>query len=64
MQGWGWNEIYLVRAFLSFNDRFDILWGAQYMLYTHPDEVIAAFPAIPRMDGGALWLQRRDGDAQ
>jgi hypothetical protein len=53
-----------VRAFLSFNDRFDILWGAQYMLYTHPDEVIAAFPAIPRMDGGALWLQRRDGDAQ
>jgi hypothetical protein len=62
MEGWGWNEVYLVRAFLSFNDQFKILWGAQYMLGTHPDEVIAAFPAIPRqaMDGGSLWLQRRE----
>ena len=63
MEGWGWNEVYLVQAFLSFNDQFDILWGAQYMLYTHPDEVIAAFPALPRdaMHGGSLWIQRRQG---
>jgi SAM-dependent methyltransferase/predicted O-methyltransferase YrrM len=62
LEGWGWNEIYLVRAFLSFNDAFEVVWGAQYMLNRHPEEVLAAFPGqreyIDR-GGGSLWLRRR-----
>jgi SAM-dependent methyltransferase len=61
MEGWGWNENYLVRAFLSFNDQFDIVWGSQYMLHNHRDEVIAAFPGLPAdtPSGASLWIQRR-----
>jgi SAM-dependent methyltransferase/predicted O-methyltransferase YrrM len=61
MEGWGWNENYLVRAFLSFNDQFDIVWGSQYMLHNHRDEVIAAFPGLAHdtPSGASLWIERR-----
>jgi hypothetical protein len=42
--GWGGNEIYLVRSFLSYNSTFEVVWGAQYMLQNHPEAVLAAFP--------------------
>jgi predicted O-methyltransferase YrrM len=63
MEGWGWNETYLVRSFLTFNDVFEVLWGTQYMLTYHRDEVLSAFPDLQRynaMGGASLWLQRRN----
>jgi len=61
MEGWGWNETYLVQSFLAFNAAFDIVWGSQYMLSAHLDEVVAAFPGIADdpWHGGALWIERR-----
>jgi SAM-dependent methyltransferase/predicted O-methyltransferase YrrM len=61
MDGWGWNECYLVRAFLTFNDQFEILWGAQYMLSNHPATVYGAFKGLQRYPpgGGSLWIRRR-----
>jgi SAM-dependent methyltransferase/predicted O-methyltransferase YrrM len=61
LEGWGWNELYLVRAFLSFNDAFEVVWGGQYMLHHHADEVLAAFPGQARYQhrgGGSLWMRR------
>jgi SAM-dependent methyltransferase len=61
MEGWGWNESYLVRSFLTFNDQFEVVWGTQYMLSQHHQEVLRAFPALARYQpsGAALWLRRR-----
>lgn len=62
MEGWGWNENYLVRAFLAYNDAFEVLLGAQYMLHRHPDVLAEAFPGLAaqaRRGGASLWLQRR-----
>jgi SAM-dependent methyltransferase len=59
--GWGWNEIYLVRSFLSYNRAFEVVWGAQYMLQNHPEAVVAAFPEQSQYQdrgGAALWLRR------
>lgn len=63
MAGWGWNETYLVRAFLAFNQAFEVVWGQQYMLYEHLDELLRAFPALERYSpsGAALWIRRRGG---
>ncbi len=60
MQGWGWNESYLIRAFLQFNSAFEIVWGQQYMLFHHWDELHRAFPALSRYQasGAALWIRR------
>jgi predicted O-methyltransferase YrrM len=62
MDGWGWNEIYLIRAFLTWNERFEIVWGCQYMLQNHFDDVVAAFPALrpdQRHGGSSLWMAPR-----
>jgi predicted O-methyltransferase YrrM len=61
LEGWGWNESYLVRSFLSYNAAFEIVWGSQYMTHRHPDCVLRAFPEQSRyLDrvGAALWLRR------
>lgn len=60
MEGWGWNESYLVRSFLSFNNAFEVVWAQQYMLYNHLEELRAAFPGLARYvpSGAALWLRR------
>jgi hypothetical protein len=61
MEGWGWNEMYLVWSFLLFNSAFEILWGNAYMLARHRDAVDRAFPdhAGSSVEGGAsLWIRR------
>ena len=62
MGGNGWNEMYLVHSFLLFNEAFEILWGAAYMLAHQLEAVFTAFPDLPRyaaMAGGALWIRRK-----
>jgi SAM-dependent methyltransferase len=59
--GWGWNEVYLVRSFLSYNSAFEIVWGSQFMLQRHHDAVLRAFPGqagYEHRGGAALWLRR------
>jgi SAM-dependent methyltransferase len=61
MHGWGWNETYLVRSFLSYNRAFDVVWGTQYMTQHHAQSVIGAFPQqVQYADrgGAALWIRR------
>jgi SAM-dependent methyltransferase/predicted O-methyltransferase YrrM len=59
-EGWGWNESYAIRAFLSFNSAFAIEWGTQFMLYRHLAELHAAFPGLSRYtpSGASLWIRR------
>ncbi len=38
-----WTEQYLLQAFLTFNDRFEVLWAGSYMHLKHPDKLKAAF---------------------
>jgi hypothetical protein len=52
----------LVRSFLSYNQAFEVVWGAQFMLQRHPDAVLRAFPGHTEYldrGGAALWLRRR-----
>jgi predicted O-methyltransferase YrrM len=61
LEGWGWNEIYLIKAFLVYNSAFEVLFGVQWMLQNHPELVDEAFPGFAEhreRAGGALWLQR------
>jgi hypothetical protein len=62
LEGWGWNEVYLVHAFLAFNSGFEVLLGAQYLLQNHRDVLDEAFPSLAAHEAGggaALWLRRR-----
>lgn len=61
-EGWGWNENYLVEAFLQFNAAFDVVLGAQWALQHARAEVDRAFPGFAQYaagGGGSLWIRRR-----
>lgn len=61
-EGWGWNENYLVEAFLQFNSGYEVVLGAQWALFNAPAEIDLACPQFavsPDKGGGALWLRRR-----
>jgi predicted O-methyltransferase YrrM len=63
LEGWGWNEIYLLKAFLAFNSAFEVLFGVQWMLQNEPYLVDAAVPEYRHYrhrQGAALWVRRRD----
>ena len=61
MEGWGWNERYLVQAFLTFNSAFEVYFSVPYMVQRHRDAVVRAFPRYvdhePRA-GSSLWIRR------
>ncbi len=61
MEGWGWNEMYLVRSFLMFNSTFEIVWATAYMLTHHREKVLKVFPNYPEqgpMAGASMWIRR------
>jgi hypothetical protein len=58
-QGWGWNEQYLVHAFLAYNRAFDLLWPAAYMWAGHQQEILEHIPVPPGMNPpSSLWLRK------
>lgn len=62
LDGWGWNETYLVRAFLTFNSAFSVLFSSPYMVQRHQEALVEAFPDFPRhreRAGSSLWIERR-----
>jgi len=53
-----WNEQYLLRAFLTFNKRIEVLWGSYYMHLVHPDELEAAFDSYDRNSlPASFWIR-------
>ncbi|MBK8266821.1 MAG: class I SAM-dependent methyltransferase [Planctomycetes bacterium] len=54
-----WNEQYLVHALLLFTSQFEILLANTFLRERHPGEFARAFPALPRQNGGSLWLRVR-----
>lgn len=58
-QGRGWNEQYLVEAFLNFNSEFEVLLGTQWLVCNHPQLVTELFGIDPYRGGGSLWIRRK-----
>lgn len=57
-EGRTWNELYLVRAFLQFNDAFEIAFFSDAVRFCPR---LAALPEAEALaaGGGSLWLRRR-----
>ena len=59
-EGRAWNEIYLLRAFLQFNDAFDIVLMNTFMEEFHADFFREHLPLCLENPGGSIWLRRKD----
>lgn len=53
--GFGWNEQYLLQAYLADNPRVRVLAGNQWLALRHPEAVRAAWGDIP-LTGSSLWF--------
>jgi len=58
MEGRAWNEAYLLRAFLQYNQAFEIEFFATYLLHKHRDLLSSALPLFTRNPGANLWLKK------
>lgn len=56
-----WNEQYLLRAFLTFNDAFEVVWGSHYMHLNHPGVLAETFASYDpaRVRPASFWMKRR-----
>jgi predicted O-methyltransferase YrrM len=60
--GLSWNEPYILRAFLQYNEKFPILFWNDFMMRCHPDAIQKLMPLCSHPPafgvGGSLWLRK------
>jgi len=59
-EGRAWNEIYLLRAFLQYNNSFKITFFNTFLEYFHKDKFEKDMPLCLRNIGGSLWIKKYD----
>ena len=53
-----WNEDYMLRAFLQFNNTFKIRFWNHFLGTHHSDRIQTAMPLFMKNIGGSIWLER------
>jgi hypothetical protein len=56
--GISWNEAYLLRAFLQYNQSFRIALFINYLSRFHSDQLQAVMPQSAGGAGGSLWIRK------
>ncbi len=59
MDGWAWNEAYLLRAFLQHNSAFEIDFHGTFLAERDAVACAEALPNCRHSPGLSLWLRRR-----
>ena len=54
-----WNELYALRAFLSYNKEFEVLFFSDYFRRFYAEELTRLVPWVAKNSGGSIWLRRR-----
>jgi len=56
-EGRAWNEAYLLRAFLQYNDAYQIVLWNNYLAKLHGDQFANVMPGLEHA-GGSIWLKK------
>jgi predicted O-methyltransferase YrrM len=57
-EGRAWNEAYLLRSFLQYNESFEIVYWNDYLNRSHREEVAKAMPLNLKNTGSSIWLTK------
>ena len=57
-KGFGWNEDYVLRAFLMYNGQFKIRMFNTFLEHFHEDWFKQNMPDCLKNTGGSIWLQK------
>ncbi|WP_211490274.1 class I SAM-dependent methyltransferase [Francisella philomiragia] len=58
-EGRAWNEQYILRSFLQYNDKFEIVLFNTYLTSFFKNEIIKKFPLLYKNQGGSIWLRKK-----
>ena len=55
-----WNEQYLLQAFLTFNEHFEVLWASSYLHLKHSDQLTEAFKSYNKNKNhpASFWMRK------
>ncbi len=56
--GRAWSEAYVLRAFLQFNESFEVVLTTSWLQQRHPDWFAANLPQCQPNPGASLWIRR------
>ena len=57
-EGWAWNEAYLLRSFLMYNQAFQIELFPSMLQYQHASVLSNRMPLLMQSPASSLWLRR------
>jgi predicted O-methyltransferase YrrM len=57
-EGRAWNETYLLRAFLQYNERFQIQLCNTFIDWFHKEKYFRDMPLVQKNTGGGIWLKK------
>jgi hypothetical protein len=57
-QNRSWNEIYGLRAFLMYNEAFEIVFFNDWFAWHERDLIEAGYPKMLKNTGGSIWLRK------
>lgn len=58
MEKRAWNEAYLLRAFLQYNDSFEVYFCNTFLEYFHDAEFKKEMPLCMKNTGGSIWIRK------
>lgn len=58
VEGRSWNEAFVLRAFLQFNDAFEIVFFNHFASLAFHEEMSRILPDFMRNSGGSIWLRK------
>lgn len=57
--GRNWNEAYILRTFLQYNDSFEIVFFSSYLECCHRELILEKMPGYLKATGSSLWLRKK-----
>ena len=57
-EGRAWNETYLLRAFLQYNQQFEIQLFNTFIDWFHKEKYFREMPLVQKNTGGSIWLKK------
>jgi len=58
LKGWAWNEQYMLRAFLEYNNAFKIVLFNTYLESMYEAKLKSRFPLLYKNTGGSIWIKK------
>ena len=58
-EGRNWNESYVLRSFLQYNNDYEILLFNSLVNSIYSDEVRAKYPLMSKNHGGGIWIRKK-----